>query len=335
VLAPAALVVLGWCVGQVAGAHQGGAARARPPAAIVAGFLACGALLAVLPCTVRNVIGEGRFVLISDAGPRNWEVGNSVNSTGTYIDFPRERLPVLSPEFVRLYGKKLAFFLHDRDIPQVTDLDLLREASPITRLPLPGFGLLLAAALAGAIMLAPGQRRAMFPVTALLVLYTGTVAAFFVVGRFRLPLLPALALLAGSAVDAGLRLWRAGRPGRARLAVGLSVGLGTLLLVHLPMAGPGGTPPFHHAWAHYWLEMGEIQATNRRDAAALAAYGEVLRLPSRHYAGLAHLGLADVHTREGRRADAIRELRLSLEVDPKQPEADRVRATLRRLEGGS
>ena len=331
VLAPAALGVLGWGVWRAAGPPG---ARAAGEASLAAGFLVCGMLLAVFPCTVRNVVGEGRFVLISDAGPRNWDVGNSVNSTGTYIDFPKERLAVLSPAFARLYVRKLGYFLHDRDLPQVTDHALLRDASPVTRLPLPGFGLLLAAAIAGAALLDRERRGDLFPAGALLVLYPATVAAFFVVGRFRLPLLPALALLAGGGVEAGLRRWRAGGAERLRLGAALAVGLGVLVLVHLPVRGPGGTPPFHHAWAQYWLEMGEIQATNRRDAAALAAYGQVLRLPSRHYAGIAHLGLADLHTREGRRAEAIRELRLSLEADPKQPEAERVRAMLRRLEEG-
>ena len=41
-----------------------------------------GGLVAIAPCTLRNAVGEGRFVLISDAGSRNWEVGRDPTEQG-------------------------------------------------------------------------------------------------------------------------------------------------------------------------------------------------------------------------------------------------------------
>ena len=96
---------------------------------------------------------------------------------------------------------------------------------------------------------------------------------------------------------------------------------------------PPGSVPFHHAFAGYHLERAEV-AVARGDAdEALAAYDRVMLLPSRRYRAMAHTGRAGVHL--GLLNDpeeALREMELSLEVDPGQRDADRVRELIRRLE---
>jgi hypothetical protein len=304
-------------------------------AALAAGLLICGVFLAILPCTVRNVVGEGRFVLVSDAGPRNWDVGNSVNSTGTYIDFPRERLSAGTSAFWRLYARKLGLFARGDELPQVTDHRLLRDASPVLRLPLPAFGFVLPFAIAGLIL---GRRRLadLFPLYALAVLYPLLVALFFVVGRFRLPVSPALiffAALAAESLRGAVRGLRVGAIREVPVAVTVTAVLLLAFLVNAERPLPPGAYPFHHAFARYHLELGEVAVRSGGAGEAMEAYDRVLQVPSRRYRAMAHTGRAGVYLGLMDRPDrALEEMRRSLEVDPNQREADRAREVIRRLE---
>ena len=253
-------------------------------------LLAAGSLLAVLPCTLRNAVGEGRFVLISDAGPRNWEVGNARNSTGTYIDFPRHVVPVqealFSPVFWRQYVTRLSLFSGAREIPQVTDSELMRPASPVLSLPLPGFGLLLPFALAGLLLVLRKHGRQHLhspwvPVCVVGLGYPLLLSLFFIVGRFRLPVAPALMVLASLAAIS-LR----DRDGGRNKALPVTA-LATLVIILLA-AGfvnrqqplPRGAYPFHHTWADYHLRLGDGAARDGRLDEARSAWQEVMKLPS-------------------------------------------------------
>ncbi len=315
---------------------RGGEAGAgRRPAPVAAGLILCGALAAILPCTVRNVVGEGRFVLISDAGPRNWDVGNSANSTGTYIDFPRQRLSPASLAFWRLYVRKVGLFLQAPEIPQVTDYELLRQASPVLRLPLPGFGFVAPFGLLG-LALAWRRWRELLPLYALAVGYPLAISLFFVVGRFRLPAIPALILFAALAAEDLRGAARAVRRGARRWAP-VAAALAGLVLAALAVNRGSGVPrgayPFHHAWARYHLDLGEIAVANGRAGDALAAYEKVLRLPTRPYRAMARAGRAGVYLGLQDRPDlALEEMRRSLAEDPQQAEAERAREVIRKLE---
>ena len=337
-LAPVVAAVFAWACGRAALAARSSSSRrggfpAGRHASLVAGWLLCGLFLAILPCTVRNVVGEERFVLISDAGPRNWQVGNSVNSSGTYVDFPGEPLPMVSPRFWKLFVRKVGLFLRGGEIPQVTDYDLLREASPVLSLPVPGFGLVAPLALIG-VWLTRRRWGDLFPVHALALIYPLSVALFFVVGRFRLPVMPAFLVLAAATVDHLLAMGSAAAGRRRRTLLWTTTALAALLVViNWSWPLPRGVYPIHHAMASYYLEMGKVSIANGRAENALDAYNRILRLPSRSYRALAHAGRAEVSLRLlGRRSEALAELRRSLEIDPGHREAARVRETIRRLE---
>ncbi len=296
-LAPLALAVFAWMsalrawpAGQAAGPGKTGGGMGAASRTLAA--LTLGAVLAVAPCTLRNMVGEGRFVLLSDAGPRNWQVGNAANATGTYIDFPRQPLQpstaLITPLFWRHYGTKLMLMTAARDIPQVTDRDLQGPASPVLRLPLPAFGFLLPFAAAGLwLVLADARRRhwrsPWWPLLLVSLGYPLLMAVFFVVGRFRLPWVPVLAVLAALAATSlhGLATWRRrqGRVSRAAVfAVGILI-LGTVL-VNRPRPLPRGAYPFHQTWARYHLGMGDAMARAGRHGEARRLWQEVLRVPS-------------------------------------------------------
>ncbi|MFQ5768089.1 MAG: hypothetical protein ACE5ID_08925, partial [Acidobacteriota bacterium] len=343
-LAPVALAALIWAAipsFTVAGDRAqggGGAGHPRPGfdprGFLVAGGLLCGAFLAILPCTVRNVAGEGRFVLISDSGGRNWLVGNSSNSTGTYIDFPREPLSAATFTFWRLYLRKIGLFFSAREIPQITDMALLSSASPVLSRPLPAFGFLAPLALAGLLL---GFRRAweLFPLYGLAVLYPLSVSLFFVVGRFRLPLEPGLVFFA---VLVLVHLRDAARlsSGRRRWARSLAVGAGVVLLAHAinrPRPLPAGAYPFHQAYARYYLDVGQRALDHDQGREALAAFGRLLDLPSRRWRAEAHAGRASAFLGPLNRPRlALDEMRRSLQVDPGQKDAARIRQVIGRLE---
>jgi len=339
-LAPVALVSGLWCTGRVlrqpsSATSPGTETTLVPTAPVAAGLLACGMLLAILPCTVRNVVGEGRFVLISDSGPRNWEVGNSVNSTGTYIDFPRESVSPASGAFWRLYARKLGLFFRGDELPQVTDYRLLRDASPVLRLPLPAFGFVVPFALVG-LVLARRRFKALLPLYALAILYPLLMALFFVVGRFRLPVTPALIFFAAFAADSllGTVAWIR-RDVIRPLPVAVTA-VSILLIAFVANAErplPAGSVPFHHAFAGYHLERGEVAVAGGNADEAMAAYDRVMLLPSRRYRAMAHTGRAGVYL--GLRNDpgaALEEMKRSLEIDPGQRDAEAARKVIRRLE---
>jgi hypothetical protein len=300
-LIPLALAVMMWIAWKVAGPAAAITASGPPPItagsqalrlATAAGLLLAGAALAVAPCTLRNAVGEGRFVLLSDAGPRNWQVGNAANSTGTYIDFPRDpvapaRAPV-SGLFWRQYVNKLSLFTSARDIPQVTDLALLRTASPILRLPLPGFGFLLPFAAAG-LLLALGRVRRQGPRSSWVPLYVVglgyplCMALFFIVGRFRLPPAPVYIIFAALAAHemrglATRAAWSGRMPLRGLTAMGVVLLLAAA--VNFPRPLPRGAYPFHQTWARYQLERGDAAFRAGSTDLAREAWLEVLKVPS-------------------------------------------------------
>ena len=294
-LVPLALVAMAWIAWQAAPPAAG---PSLPVVARVA-LLLTGTVLAVAPCTLRNVVGEGRFVLLSDAGPRNWQVGNATNSTGTYIDFPRDPLaPVSAPlsgRFWSQYAGKLILFSAARDIPQVVDGELLRPASPVLRRPLPGWGFLLPFALAGLLLAWRRNRWWGFdsrwvPLYVIAVGYPLLMSLFFIVGRFRLPVAPVYMIFAALAAHemrglATRAAWSGPMPLRGLTAMG--VVLLAAVAVNVPRPLPRGAYPFHHTWASYHLEKGDAAWRAGQGEVARSAWQKVLKVPFSPHRGAA------------------------------------------------
>jgi tetratricopeptide (TPR) repeat protein len=99
----------------------------------------------------------------------------------------------------RMMWKKFALFWNDLEIPDAWDMYLLARYSPVLRLPLLGMGCLLPLALLGT--LAGFQKKQEVRLLAgFVAIYSLSVVAFFVFSRYRLHIVPALAVLAASAV---------------------------------------------------------------------------------------------------------------------------------------
>jgi len=261
------------------------------------------AALAVAPATIHNA-RHGDSVLISSNGGINFYMGNHAQADGRSArapELPTEpraaarvarmiaegqagcelRPSEVSQHWVRrgihaithspgralgLEIRKLYYALNNRDIADNIDFVAIQEVSaPLRVLPL-RFGILFVFALPGILIL---RRR---PAGRLLLLYGATVLAalllFFVVGRFRLPLLPVMAI---GAVAGARRMTTALREGFGRLV--------PLLLLLLA----GGVITFSSLWGvgedrswHYYYLCGDAFYRQGNTSEAILSYEESL-----------------------------------------------------------
>ena len=204
--------------------------RRRPRQAWAAMAAMAGALaLPILPVTLRNHAVSGQWVLIQARSGLNLYIGNNPAATGGCYVRPGEEYEKLLrwPEeehctteaqkkrfwrgtvlqFVRaqpggalwLVSQKFILTWNSRELPSGPDLPGIQKLSRFMRLPLPAFALLFPLAAAGGILCFRDRRS-----LALLLLpatYGCALAVFVTSGRYRLAMIPALAILAGRAFD--------------------------------------------------------------------------------------------------------------------------------------
>lgn len=267
-------------------------------------LVAVGAVLGVLPSLLHNARG-GDFVLVSSNGGVNFYLGNHEGADGWSAKSPelsnepgetrrsaqalaeqargRPLRPSEVSDFwfrrawnwmksdpgavVRLGGRKLYALVNDRDISDNVSFGATEEVSLPLRLTPIRFGLLFALALPGIWVLrrSPGGR--------LLLFYGCAVAlpplVFFVLGRFRLPLLPVLAIGAAAAVGSALTAFRQ----RRRRAVPAAL----LVLVVFLFSRTGWLDiDADTAWHYHYLRGVAFLRTGRTDD-AIRAFEESIR----------------------------------------------------------
>ena len=240
----------------------------RTRAAWIALFAAAG-FLVLLPVGLRNRQVGGEFVLsTSQLGP-NFYIGNNANASGSYDSLlPGRGDPVferadavalasqaagrpLSPrevsrywlqrsfdymraqplDWLRLSSRKLLLTMNAEEISDTESIEAYAEGAPLLRaLRWLDFGVVLPLAALGAWMCRDDWRRH-------LLLYlagagmTLAIAAFFVVARYRHPLVPLVMLFAGAGVGALVRV-RA----RSRTWIPAAAAAGVVALIaHVPM----------------------------------------------------------------------------------------------------
>ena len=321
---------------------------------------AAGLLLVVGPVTLRNRIVGGEWVLISFNAGVNFYLGNNPDYDRTVaarpgagwsdvIDLPQREAGITQPgagsryllgkswEYIRtepssylaLLLHKGYLFWHGAEIPRNSDLYSAAEYSPLLRLLLwkyglafP-FGLVSALALLGAayVLLKPERRT---PAAYLVLLFAGvymlSVVLFFVTGRYRLPAVPCLLLLAayGACTLAGLRH----RP------LYLSAGALALLLL-ATNAGTAATSPHVAAFHHYSLAA--VYESKGMETNALQHYRRAVELAPAHDRAL--LGLAHMYGATQRYDDAAHTWRQFLDHYPDQDDVRLQLADFLRLRG--
>lgn len=169
-----------------------------------------------------EVSGEPAAVSGEPAGPGSSESskgGFTVADANRYWTRRALREMARNPlRTLRLYGRKLLYFFGQYEIPQIESLPFERRYSALLRAPLPGMAVLAALGLFGALLLFREDRTARWLSLSVLLFALG-VSVFFVTARFRLPVVPWLAVLAGGGLSVPVdRYLRRGAPAAGRSA---------------------------------------------------------------------------------------------------------------------
>ncbi len=168
---------------------------------------------------------------------------------------------------IRLFFRKIWYVLSRDEAPLNFSFPWYRERSVALKLLAVGPGLLVPLAGAGFVLAlfasAGAERRTLLVWTSFVPAYVLSVAAFFVATRYRLPLLVALAVLAGAGAIAAWDSLRA-REGR-RVAVAAAVALPLAALSFWPTGLYDGSADEDMHWTLYLIEKGEtIEAARAR-----------------------------------------------------------------------
>lgn len=260
-----------------------------------AAALTAAAALVVAPVVAVNVARSGGPAFVSSAAPYNLFVGNVHDATGgpspRYLEVkaqgPPASVDLLAAlrddvashpgAFLRRLAGKAATLFGAADVPDNLSVPMGAATAAGLRLALVSDLVLVPPALAGiGAALLCGRRHALLP--AYVLAYAGSVIPFIVVSRLRLPLLPAMAVLAGLGVE---RLLAAVRERRRAVAAAIAVGWVALTAAMWP------GPPRHRSVDFLMAAAAEARLGELREAAgdvegALAAYGRAASLNPDH-----------------------------------------------------
>jgi tetratricopeptide (TPR) repeat protein len=210
-------------------------------AALRAGALLAGVCLALAPVALRNGRVGGDYLPTTFQGGVNFYIGNNPRADGTYRPIvPGKQVPELERrepvrlaeqevgrrltaaevsrfwlgralawarshpgDFLRLSLRKVGLFWSWYEWPDAVDYYAVRGQSPVYRLPLLEFGGVTLLAALGLGFLGGGRARRLAPALLFAGGWMVSTVAFFLFARYRLPVVPALLLLAALPV-AGL-----------------------------------------------------------------------------------------------------------------------------------
>ncbi len=321
--------------------RPGRAAPAR--AGAKAALLAAGFLAVALPVASIAYRATGDFNFLAQSGPINLHIGNNPDRNETIMIRPgaewREltRMPTVqgSPSeaedrrvFLRRFldyvkseprsyvsglAEKAVEFASSRELPRNEDMYVARDRSRLLsilvwkagRFGFP-FGLLLPLAAAG---IALSRRRFPAPACLFLALYPASVIAVFVSGRYRIPVVPVLAVpaavgLLGLVDLARNRLW----PRAAALAGSMAV-----IAVASSAAGPFVVERYDYRAEMHTIVGFELMKRNR----TREAFDELSAALRVHPGwGDAHKYLGLLMSGERRHAEAAAHFEKALERDP-------------------
>lgn len=314
---------------------------------VAAGCLVAGVIVPLAPVTVRNYLAGGEFVPISLFGGINLYIGNNPQAQRTIAirpgpDWERlARLPhaegMVSParaqtwyldrvaEYIRRQPghfaagllRKTRLFFNAREVPRVLSPYLHRRYSSLLGLltwqvgsfGFP-FGLIAPLALLGMIV---GYRDPPYRMVAIgyAAVAAGSVILFFVASRYRLPIVPVLAVFSAGAVLWLRQQFIEGQ--RRRFAAGLATVVVIGILVNLPVRAPTDNVNFE---VELYDDLGRrlISPLDQDYEAAEEAFRKAVEIAP----GSAELyaSLSQAIRQQGRVADAISCARHAVELDP-------------------
>jgi 4-amino-4-deoxy-L-arabinose transferase-like glycosyltransferase len=320
-------------------------ARSARPALVAArgGLMLAGFLAVALPVAQLCYRATGDFNFLSESGPINLYIGNNPERDRTIMIRPgsewREltRMPAVKGSvtdsedrdvFTRLFldyaktqpadfaaglVRKSVQFASSRELPRNEDMYGSRRYSRLLSaltwkagaFGFP-FGLLLPFALVGIVRYA---KRIPAPVYGFLLLYPAAIIGVFVSGRYRIPVVPILAVPAAAGALYCVDLARARAWPRAAMIAGAVCAVAAATSV----AGPFAVEKFDYEAEMHTIVGFELMKRNRARE-ALAEFSETLRLEPDDADAHKYVGL--IMSRERRHVEAEAHLRKALAAEP-------------------
>ncbi|MBN8645288.1 MAG: tetratricopeptide repeat protein [Planctomycetes bacterium] len=359
----------GWGKGEV---QRGGPRLGLAAAALVL----VGWAVIMTPWVVRHRIVLGDFVLSGPNLGQNFEMGNRPDATGTYLRpsratgtgeteqagwvktveratgkpasardvsdwYLRRSLDWMKSDpgaWLALTGRKTLMFLGAYEWPDLEDFYLLVERSAVLRAldAVLHWGVLLPLA-AGGLALTWRDRARWWPLAAWAGVISASIIAFVVFGRYRAPVLPVVLMFGGAAL---VEAWLLVRPGAERgraasdsaVSGGVSAGVRPWPRVTVAAAVVLALALVCNVWASWPRTTRGFSHTNHavaladlgRGDEAEADFDRALALEPGDPAALAVR--ASVRRQSGRRADALADYEAALKSDPEYPIALRGKA---------
>jgi Flp pilus assembly protein TadD len=313
-----------------------------------AGCLIAGCILCIAPVTIRNARVSGDFVPISTNGGINLHIGNNADAAGTIAIRPGTDWAYLEREPIRQgahsaaeankyflakvisYAKgdpsalasgmwhKALQFVNGRELPRNVDLYVHRAYSVLLSITswragfisFP-FSILLALGVLGIVTAWKTSKESRFLALGIF-LYGASVVLFFVTARYRIVIVPPLAVFAGHGA-----LWLFDhREQRGLLLGGCAVVLATAAVAALPLSAPTDLLDFK---AELHLLLGIRDAEEGNFESAVARYEQALALDPEYAAACNYMGVARAN--QGNAEEAIRWYGKAIEIDPQYGEA--------------
>jgi tetratricopeptide (TPR) repeat protein len=299
---------------------DGGYPVFRKIAAVLAGTVAVIALL-----VVRNVAADAPPLSIDAQGPYVFYIGNAADAEGvgyvlpdSYHDAPKDRLiqeavtsALQNPgAFLRLYARKAVGILNGYEYPNNMNFYMFQRFSWILKNPLLGLALLLPLGLLGAVLSVSRSRESLL-LSLFLVSGLFSVLIFYVISRFRYPIVPLLYIFSAYSV-----VWVADAIKRRAYSKWVPAVAAVFILFFAAIPRPPGD---NYIRAVDFFNLGLAMASQGRLSEAEENYREAIRL-NPDYAE-AHLNIGIFCMGKGRSKEAIHHYREAIRSAPDLAEA--------------
>lgn len=308
-------------------------------------------LLPPLTASARNYLKAKEPVFVSYNGGINFYIGNNPDigrTVGLRPGFEYDRLVMIPYEraritnfadqsrfwssqvgqfirarpwnWLRIMIKKAILFFNAYEFPRNFDGTYFARYSFLHRLPLLRLDLLLPLSLAAVvlILLRPDRmirRPPILLLVSVLFSYSFSIILFFVAGRYRLPVVPILCMLAGWFVAEFAANLRSGARRRIR-QLGLYAGLAVLLFVATKIKYFPGSYPYRIEPAETLSQIGNALTEDRQYERARAFFEQGLVRPTDRSTYILYYHYASLKYLTGDTAGAVQMFKQSLELKP-------------------
>ena len=313
------------------------------------GLYLAGVLLILLPVGLRNFAKGGEFQLTtSQLGP-NFFIGNNAAADGTYgsvrkaiqeaqLEGPdakrlaeRRAGRTLTPgqvsdywldqavlyirnhpaDWLRLLAAKWLMVWNKREIEDSDDFYIYQSWSGLLGLlgAVNHFGVLAPLFMAG-LVLTVARWRNLWLLYAMILSMAASVAIFYVFGRYRFPLVPLMAPIAGVGLIEMAKLFKNKR--WPRLAIALIVAACAAVLVNWPLGGSGPGAAGYNNLANAYLKQGRVGEATRTALKALEVDPEY---------GVGHYNLGNLFAQQGKFDLAQRHFEAAIRLYPNYADA--------------